>query len=427
MPNAVLERLAHEREQTHNMVDALLEGAAEADRDPTESERELLQRHRSRLAELEVQIDELANVEEQRQGARDVSALLRRDNVAPVAPITTDAPAQGAPVYRSFGEWARDELIVRFDLIARTVGEGAREGAGQRLQRAVANTLTGDVPGLVPAQHLAQITDVINRSRPIVSNSRQVNLTSGKLTYPKITQRPIVGVQATEKTELPSQKMTVAMNSVDAATYGGSGDLSWQAISWGTPDALTLFFDLMAEAYALTTETATGTMLGADHTGADVELASDDYAGWYAAITAAAGEVYSVSKRFADAIYASPALAFHLAGFVSNVAPSFGAGGNINIAQGGAGNIAGLKLVPSHGLTGNACFVGNAQSLLVAETAGAPVEMRAVEPSIGGMELGVIGAFVSELTDPTAFVAIVNTVPLGTSATAAKAGNGGGK
>jgi hypothetical protein len=221
--------------------------------------------------------------------------------------------------------------------------------------------------------------------------------------------------------------MIVAMQEVTAGTYGGSGDLSWQAINWSTPDALSLYFDLMAEAYALTTETATGTLLGADHTGTDVELLSDDFAGWYAAITAAAGEVYAGSKRFADVIYAAPELAFHLAGLVSNTSPSFGAGGSINISQGGAGNVAGLRLVASHGLTGNACFVGNSQSLLVAETPGAPVEMRAVEPSIGGMEVGVIGAFVAELTDPTAFVAIVNVVPLTTTreTSAAKSGNGG--
>jgi hypothetical protein len=52
--------------------------------------------------------------------------------------------------------------------------------------------------------------------------------------------------------------------------------------------------------------------------------------------------------------------------------------------------------------------VGDSQALLVAETSGAPVEMRAVEPSIGGMELGVIGAFKSVLTEPKAFVPITS-------------------
>jgi HK97 family phage major capsid protein len=414
--NAVLERLAAERGTVHEMVESILAGAEADDRDPTESERELLARHKGRLAELEVQIAELADVAEQVAGARDVAPLIRRDHAPQPVAAAPEAPTT---IYRTYGQFARDELIARYDLIASHAGgdevrRASRErlAANDLLVRAVANTLTADVPGLVPPQHLAQITDVINKSRPIVSNSRQVALSSGKLTYPKITQRPVVGKQTAEKTELPSQKMIVAMNEVLADTFGGSGDLSWQAINWSTPDALGLYFDLMAEAYAITTETEAGTVLGSG-TNPDVELASDDYPGWYAALNEAAATVYANSKRFADTVYASPSLGFHLRGLVSNLTPAFGAGG-----------FAGLTLVTSAGLVGNACIVANAQSLLVAETAGAPVEMRAVEPSIGGMEVGVIGAFVAELVDPTATCGIINAVPLVAAAQAKPAGNG---
>lgn len=396
------------------MIDSITAGAQESDRDLTDSERELITRHSTRLTALESQIGELAQVEEQRQGARDVAGLIRRD-VAP-QPAVQPVEVASAPVYRTFGEFARDELIMRFDLIREAAGPDAGERASERLQRSeqirrvVANTLTSDVPGIVPAQHLAQIIDVINANRPIVQASRRVSLTSGKLTYPHITQRPNVGVQSAEKTELPSQKMTVALLSVDAKTYGGAGDLSWQAINWSTPDALSLFFDLMAEAYAITTETAAGTELGTN-TNADIELATDDYVGWMRAITDAAAVVYAQSRRFADTVYASPAMAFHLAGFVSTANPVFVPGGQINLGT-AQGSIAGLRIVASAGLVGNVVIVGNSQSLLIAETAGAPVQMRAVEPSIGGMELGVIGAFVAELTDPKAAVEIVNLVAL---------------
>jgi hypothetical protein len=84
-----LERLAAEREQVHEVVNAVIESAAAGDRDATES-RELLQ-SRSRLGELEQLITEQADVAEQVAGARDVSALIRRDQ-APVRAITTDAP-----------------------------------------------------------------------------------------------------------------------------------------------------------------------------------------------------------------------------------------------------------------------------------------------------------------------------------------------
>jgi HK97 family phage major capsid protein len=416
-----------ERSRTSQTIDDVLEKIASDDRDPTDSERELLTRNRERLSSLEPQIVELVDLEEQRAASRDARGVLEPAGPVQTTSLQRTEPASNAPVYRTFGEYARDELISRFELIRNAAGPGSREVAQERLTRAIVNTLSGDVPGLIPPQHLAQITDVINKNRPMIEHSRRVALSSGTLTYPQITARPVVGKQTAEKTELPSAKMTVAMRSVTAETYGGSGDLSWQAINWSTPDALSLYFDLMAEAYAIATETAVGTLLGSAHTGTDVELVTDDFAGWYAAITAAAGNVYAESKRFADVIYAAPGLAFHLAGLVSNTSPNFGAGGSINISQGGSGNVAGLQLVASHGLTGNSCFVGNSQALLVAETAGAPVEMRAVEPSIGGMEVGVIGAFKSELVDKEAFAAIVNAVALldVNASKTAKAGNGG--
>src|SRR5262249_19920451 len=111
------------------------------------------------------------------------------------------------------------------------------------------------VPGLILPQHIAEIFEVIDRSRPIVQSSRSINLTSGKLTWPSITGRPNVAKQTAEKTGTFS-KMTVAMLETVADTFIGAGNLSWQTIQWSSPDALALFFDLMAESYAEQTEDA---------------------------------------------------------------------------------------------------------------------------------------------------------------------------
>jgi hypothetical protein len=50
--------------------------------------------------------------------------------------------------------------------------------------------------------------------------------------------------------------------------------------------------------------------------------------------------------------------------------------------------------------------VGDRDGLLVAETAGAPVELRVVEPAIGGVEVGLIGAFEAVVVDDGAFAMI---------------------
>ena len=130
------------------------------------------------------------------------------------------------------------------------------EKAQERLVRAPEHTLTDDIPGLLPPQHLADIMDIIDGSRPVVSSARSVPLGRGQLTYPKIAQRPAVLLQSTEKTEGGTQNMQVDMETINADTYIGGGNLSWQAMNWSTPDALQLWFSLAAEAYARETEEA---------------------------------------------------------------------------------------------------------------------------------------------------------------------------
>jgi len=132
MSNAVLQRLVSERTATNENIDRILGHAEDEERDPSESERELITRQRARLEELEPQIGELLDLEEARSSARDARAHLTRP--APAADGGTPAPEQARagdggdqPIYRSFAQYARDELIVRFDKIANRAGPGARE------------------------------------------------------------------------------------------------------------------------------------------------------------------------------------------------------------------------------------------------------------------------------------------------------------
>ena len=58
-----------------------------------------------------------------------------------------------------------------------------------------------------------------------------------------------------------------------------------------------------------------------------------------------------------------------------------------------SGTFFGLKVVGSYGFDQNTAIVGDSGALLIGENAGNPVEMRVIEPNIGGWQLGVIGAF----------------------------------
>ena len=398
--NPVLDSLYAQRTALLDEIDTIARAVAENDgRDLSDTEANVIERHRARIdAELDPQIETWESIERTRAA---------HETRAPVVFPTNAPPAhddRGAElVYRSFAEYARDALICRYDQIAQRAGNGARQAAEERISRAVANTTSTDVAGLIRPQYLDQIAQVISTARPIVDTARKVNLVSGKLTYPSITQKPIVGKQSAEKTEAPSQKMTVAFVDVIADTYVGAGDISWQAINWSTPDALGLWFDLAAERYAIQTEAATGTVVAAATVMATPAVpATPTLADWMTALTAAAAAIYAASRRRPNVVYADIVTGYSMMGLVGNVAPVFLPGGSFSLSS-GTGNVAGLTLVISPGLPAKTVVVGDSSSLLAAETGGAPVELRAVEPALGGMEVGVIGAFVSKITDVGAF------------------------
>jgi HK97 family phage major capsid protein len=404
-----LERLGDERARLYDKIDET-QKIAEAEKRPHD---ELEQKHltswREQVQDLDEEINLLAGDLERADGAKDVSELLR------ARPNTVELRDDGPIVYRTFAAYARDELIVRFPLIAsaaagdKTRALQVREQAVERLER-VQNTLTSDVAGLLPPTHLTQIMDIINSSRPVVAAARQVGLTSGQLTYPQITQRPQVLKQAAEKTEAGTAKMTVAMTTVNADTYLGGGDLSWQAINWSTPDALQLWFDLAAEAYARATETAACAELGTAGGGTVSTplgtAGTESFAQWRAAILAGVGSIYNTTggRSGTDTLFLSAQRFFQLAGLGTDQVLQVSSVGSLDIGS-MTGTYAGLKVVGSYGFSNaNTAIVGDASAFLSAETPGAPVEMRAVEPAIGGMEVGVIGAYKAKVFDPNRFI-----------------------
>ena len=211
--------------------------------------------------------------------------------------------------------------------------------------------------------------------------------------YPQVVDRPTAIEQTAEKTAGGGVKLDVDPTEVDAKTLSSAGDLSWQAAKWSTPDALELWMTLAAQAYARATETEAGAALVAGVTATEA-VDADDLAGWLAAVTTATATIQLGSDFIADAVYADPTSAAHLAALVLAESPT------------GPAQIGGMELVSSNGLAASApiVIVGYSQAVLVAETPDAPIQLRALEPAIGGVEVGVIGAFAADVSDAAAFV-----------------------
>ena len=418
---ARLERLGDERTRENEKLSDLLAVAEEEKRDLNEFEQSQATKYRTRIGELEDEIIVLATDVERVNRSTDVSAVLRSEDDGGEGDGGGDgtkwhARAKGPVVHRTFAEFARDELIVRFPQIASRAANGGdvavvRAASNERLERTVQNTLTSNIAGLVPPAHMAQIMDIIDNSRPVVASARKVSLDRGSLTYPRITGRPEVLLQSAEKTEAGTARMSVVLDTMTAETYLGAGDLSWQAINWSTPDALQLWFDLAAEAYARQTESAAcevleGTAIGTVGTasGRLGTAGTENFAAWRAAAIAGISLVYTNTSGRArtDTLYLSANRFFQLAGLGTDQTLQVSSVGNLDIGS-MTGTWAGLRVVGSYGFDQDTAIVGDSSAFLVGETPGAPVEMRAVEPSIGGMEVGVIGAFKAAIFDANRF------------------------
>ncbi len=410
-----LERLADEREKVSEKIEDLLKLAEDEQRDLVDFEQEHLTKNRTRIGELEDEILLLATDVERAESSKDVSKLVRGDEDE--GPKNYPVARSGGSNYRSFAEFARDEMIIRYPEIAASASNGGnlaavKEQAVERLSRAIQHTTTADIPGLLPPQHIAQIMDLINASRPVVASARKVDLERGSLTYPSISGRPEVVVQSTEKSEAGTVDMNVDMKTMSASTYLGAGNLSWQTINWSSPDALQLWFDLAAEAYARSTENAAcdvleaaGGTVGSANMLGTAAGGTVTFANWRNAAIGGMGDIYSATggRARTNTLYVSADRFFQLAGLGTDKTLQVSSIGALDIGS-MTGTWSGLRVVGSYGFDQYTAILGDSSAFLVGETSGAPVQLRAVEPTIGGMQVGVIGAFAAAVVDSARFI-----------------------
>jgi hypothetical protein len=119
--------------------------------------------------------------------------------------------------------------------------------------RALDDVITADNLGVVPKNIRTELIGIVDPARPFLNSTRKVDAGDAGMTqtFPKITQRPEVGVQATEKAELASQKTIIGTVDFTPITIGGAGDLSLQLLKRSSPSFLQLWLDLLAEQYAI--------------------------------------------------------------------------------------------------------------------------------------------------------------------------------
>jgi len=145
---------------------------------------------------------------------------------------------------------------------------GERISSNDTQYRALEDVVTSDNLGVVPDTFLQnEMIGVIDARRPFMSSTRRLPTPSSGMTMhvPVLEQRPSVGLQSEEKSEIDSTGIKVTTADFSAVTIAGGIDISLQLLKLSDPSFLDLALRLMAEAFALTSERyALQNLLGAD-------------------------------------------------------------------------------------------------------------------------------------------------------------------
>jgi hypothetical protein len=173
-----------------------------------------------------------------------IAVLEARAQVETGAPLPD--PSQDSSIPRR-GDWMQAAL---------TLMDGGDLRSDQK--RALADNISDDNPGFVPVVYSNDLIGVIDNSRPFIQTTRSIDMPDNglQISYPRITQRPSVAEQTTEKTEVSSRKITTDRITADVRTFAGAGDISIQLLRRSSPSFLDAFLELLAEQYAIVTEDA---------------------------------------------------------------------------------------------------------------------------------------------------------------------------
>jgi hypothetical protein len=418
MPNAVIERLQAQRDEQLQFVDQLLNRVDADNRDLVEAERANVAAARQRVADIDTQLEPLLAFDTLRTQASNGQPLPARTAPArteprPLDPTGHQAAGGGLP-WRTAGAFVVDHLRARG-----RAGHAPDTAAAARIERAVANQVTGDVPGLLPAPIIGPVVGALDSSRPFVTSvgvKDMGGIPGSAFSRPHITQHVAVGKQAAQKTPVASQVLKVDPIPFTKETYGGSVDLSRQVMDWTSPSAWDAVIQDLADVYGAQTEIAAATAFAAAITQASAAVATDDLAGWTSALYEAAALAFRGGAavgaipmgKLPDHIWVSLDMWQKLGSIVdqarlstfANASQALGAGDPTTFA----GDVLNLPRSVVWAFPAGTVIVGNtAMYEFYEEVIGL---LSAVEPSLLGVEVAYGGYVAFSPLNPLAFAKV---------------------
>src|SRR5262245_39118794 len=331
--------------------DEIFNRADSEGRDPTPDEQKLYAETVERIAKLTPQFDlytrSLEVENESRDRASQLSAALSRRTIAEPA---------GAVEYRSAGAYV-------YDCLKMMRGDRAATERLDVYNRAAAHQTTTNAAGIVPQLIVGPLVNFIDSARPLVSALGPRVLEGGPQFFrPRVTTHTSVAKQSAEKAEFASQAMVIDKLTATVDTYGGYVNVSRQLIDWSTPGAMDIITGDLAAVYAQQTESAACVAFQTAATaGTTIPTGATDAAAIHAAVWAAVGTIYGTVKGVGRIVgVASPAMLGIIGPAFAPVNPTnaFSTGFNaVDFGSGLMGNIGGVPIYVSPGVTGNTLLI----------------------------------------------------------------------
>jgi HK97 family phage major capsid protein len=402
----MVRRLEAELQEKASFANGIVERANAGNRDLSDDEAGLMAETRDRMGAIKSQLDQ---VEDLNRIAYETS---NRAAVVDQAISKYKGQAQHGEVeYRTAGEWALDTYKGHL---------GDRE-ANARLElyyRVAAHQKTSDNLGVIPDPIIGDLVNFIDAARPLVQVLGPKSLPGATWHRPVVTQHTAVlkqgtnGAPADEKTELTSQKMTITRLTGNAVTYGGYVNVSRQNIDFSQPSVLDIIINDLAAQYAIQTEAVTADAIAATTTAAvtyDITPAVDAQASVSGALWTASAQAYSAMKGQGRLVLVcSPTVLGYFGPLFAPINPQNAQGQGFSAAgfmQGVVGNISGISVVMSAGLTGNEAFLLSTASIEVYEQRVGTLQVT--EPSVLGVQVAYAGYFTPMMINDDGIIPLV--------------------
>jgi len=422
-----LDWLKRQMENALTDVETITSRAADEDRELSDSEQTTCEARRSRIAELEPQIQVEADLAQRSATFQGLVAHIGSPPEQERQHAVERSTQQPETIYKSPGQYLVDYLT-------RSENPEAKGRFDRYLQRAVAHQTTAQNPGLLPVPILEPVFTLQSQRRPAIEATTRRPLPGPGKTFqrPKISQHTTAGPQSAEKAELPSRFMTVDPVTVTKSTYGGTINLSWQDRDWTDPAIMDLLVNDLAASYFQETDKAFCTYFAAAVTQTQA-LATPDGEGLVGAIYAATGTIFAATNGMPDTLWVAP----DVWGAIGSLSDTTGrqlfptvnpmnAMGSVN-PQSMTGSVAGMKLVVDKHLAAGTAILGDSTYVETYETIGGQVSV--IEPSVLGTQMAFYGYIAWLVLEAAAFVKItgVPTLPLsqGNGGTPTPTENGG--